>query len=229
MLLVMPVSLDEIRTRLKRRYGDVRRLGPKDAYEQVLYECACYLVDDARREQVWRRLKQEIGVAPEALLDVPASRLTKVIEAGGMKPPMRAEKLRTCAELAQEIGLPELRRAVREDPVQARKLLRKFPGIGEPSAERILLVAGGWPGLGLESNGLRVLQRLGWSREQKDWNRMWKEVNAAIAPQLGKDGERLYALHSLLRHLGQELCRAAEPRCANCPLLETCPTGQAAS
>src|SRR5882672_3999970 len=52
----MPASLDEILTRLKRRYADVRRLGPKDPFEQVLYECACYLVDDARREQVWRRL-----------------------------------------------------------------------------------------------------------------------------------------------------------------------------
>jgi endonuclease-3 len=225
----MPVSLDEIRARLQRRYGDIRRLGPKDAYEQVLYECACYLVDDARREQVWRRLKQEVGVSPEELLEVPASRLAKVIEAGGMKPPMRAEKLRTCAGLAQQIGLPELRRAVREDPAQARKLLRKFPGIGEPSAERILLVAGGWPGLGLESNGLRVLQRLGWGHTHKDWNRMWKETNAAIAPHIGQDTERLHALHSLLRHLGQELCRAAEPRCAHCPLLETCPTGQAAS
>src|SRR5262249_5728373 len=84
----MPASLDEILVRLRRRYGEVRRPGPKDAYEQVLYECACYLVDDARREEVWRRLKQEVGVSPEALLDVPASRLAKVLEAGGMKPPM---------------------------------------------------------------------------------------------------------------------------------------------
>ena len=225
----MPVPLDEILVRLRRHYGEIRRPGPKDAFEQVLHECACYLVDDARREQVWRRLKQEPGVTPETLLDVPASRLAKLIEDGGMKPAMRAEKLRLCAELAQEIGLAKLRRAVREDPVLARKLLRKFPGIGEPSAERILLVAGGWPGLGLESNGLRVLQRLGWGREQKDWNRAWKEMNAALAPHLGDDAERMRALHSLLRHLGQELCRAAEPRCASCPLREACPTGQAAS
>lgn len=151
----MPVALDEILLRLRRHDGEVRRAAPKDAFEQVLHECACYPVDDARREQVWRRLKQEVGVTPEALLDVPASRLAKVIADGGMKPEMRAEKLRTCAELAQETGLATLRRAVREDPVLARKLLRTFPGIGEPSAERILLVAGGWPGLGLESNGLR--------------------------------------------------------------------------
>jgi endonuclease III len=224
----MPVPLDEILVRLRRHYGEIRRPGPKDAFEQVLYECACYLVDDARREQVWRRLKQELGVTPEALLEVPASRLAKLIEAGGMKPAMRAEKLRTCAELAREIGLPALRRAVREDPLLARKLLRKFPGIGEPSAERILLVAGGWPGLGLESAGLRVLQRLGWGRAQQDWNKAWKETNAVLASQLGKDAARHFALHSLLRHLGQELCRT-EPRCASCPLREPCPTGQASS
>jgi endonuclease-3 len=50
-----------------------------------------------------------------------------------------------------------------------------------------------------------------------------------VAPQLGKDARRLWLLHSLLRHLGQELCRPAEPRCETCPLLELCPTGQAAT
>ena len=222
-----PAPLDEIRVRLRRHYGDISRTSPTDPFEQVLHECACYLVDDARREQVWRRLKQEIGVTPEALLDVPASRLAKVIEAGGMKPPMRAEKLRTSAELAQEIGLPALRRACREDPAAARKLLRKFPGIGEPSAERILLRAAGVPGLGLESNGLRVLQRVGYGGGETDWTKGWRAVAAQLAPQIGKDPKRSWSLHSLLRHLGQELCRAAEPACGGCPLLELCPTGQA--
>jgi endonuclease-3 len=223
---VTPAPLDELLARLRRHFGDVQRLAPTDPWEQVLHENACYLVDDARRERVWRRLKQEVGTSPEALLEVPAGRLAKVIEAGGMKPPMRAGKLRTCAELAQQIGLPALRRAVREDPAAARLLLEKFPGIGDPSAERILLRAG-WPGLGLESNGLRVLQRLGWGGGEQDFAQSWRAVRAQAAPQLGKDGKRLWSLHSLLRHLGQELCRAAEPRCATCPLLELCPTGRA--
>jgi len=61
----MPASLDEILTRLKRRYADVRRLGPKDPFEQVLYECACYLVDDARREE-GARLVSELACASTA-------------------------------------------------------------------------------------------------------------------------------------------------------------------
>jgi endonuclease-3 len=224
-----PARLDELLARLRRHFGDLQRSSPSDPWEQVLHENACYLVDDGRREQVWRKLKQEVGSSPEALLEIPASRLAKVIEAGGMKPPMRAEKLRTCAELAQEIGLPALRRAVKEDPAAARKLLRKFPGIGEPSAERILLRAAGVPGLGLESNGLRVLQRLGYGGGETDYTKGWRAVSQQVAPQLGKDARRLWLLHSLLRHLGQELCRAAEPQCEGCPLLELCPTGQAAS
>jgi endonuclease III len=223
-----PAPLDELLARLRRRFGKAERLSPTDPWEQVLYENVCYLVDDARREQVWRRLKEEVGIAPEALLEIPASRLAKVIEDGGMKPPMRAEKLRTCAELAQEIGLPALRRAVKTDREAARKLLRRFPGIGEPSAERILLRAAGVPRLGLESNGLRVLQRVGYGGGEKDYTQAWRAVSRQVAPQIGTDARRLWSLHSLLRHLGQELCRT-EPKCETCPLLELCPTGQAAS
>jgi endonuclease III len=222
----LPAPLTELHARLRRHFGELQRVSPTDPWEQVLHECACYLVNDARREQVWRKLKQEVGTAPEALLEIPASRLAQVIEAGGMKPPMRAEKLRTCAELAQQIGLPALRRAAKEDPAAALKLLRRFPGIGEPSAERILLRAAGVPSLGLESNGLRVLQRVGYGGGETDYTKGWRAVTAQLAPQLGKDSKRLWSEHSLLRHLGQVLCRT-EPQCGTCPLLELCPTGQA--
>jgi hypothetical protein len=52
-----------------------------------------------------------------------------------MLPLRRAEKLHTAAEIALDIGPAELRRTVQRSPVEAKKLLRRFPGIGEPSAD----------------------------------------------------------------------------------------------
>src|SRR2546426_12509444 len=50
-------------------------------------------------------------------------------------------------------------------PAEARKILKRFPGIGDPGADKILLFCRGGQGLGPDSNALRVLVRLGRSEE----------------------------------------------------------------
>jgi hypothetical protein len=45
--------------------------------------------------------------------------------------------------------------------------LKRFPGIGDPGAEKILLFIHSYPVMALDSNGTRVLCRVGFSEEQK--------------------------------------------------------------
>jgi endonuclease-3 len=59
----------------------------------------------------------------------------------------------------------DLGAALRAAPGKARRALRSFPGIGEPGAEKILLFSGRQARLAPESNGLRVLVRLGLVRD----------------------------------------------------------------
>src|SRR2546422_8413212 len=61
----------------------------------------------------------------------------------------------------------KLRAAVRRSPKEANQLLQRFPGIGEPGADKILLFAGGQVSLGPDSNALRVLYRLGFGKQEK--------------------------------------------------------------
>jgi adenine-specific DNA glycosylase len=49
-----------------------------------------------------------------------------------------------------------------------RKALQLFPSIGKPGAEKIPLFTKTAPVVALESNGLRVLVRLGYGREEKN-------------------------------------------------------------
>ena len=52
---------------------------------------------------------------------------------------------------------------------RARRLLRRFPGIGEPGADKVLLFSRTQPVFALDSNGLRTLLRLGYGREVKSY------------------------------------------------------------
>ena len=195
---------------------------PRDPWERILWENVGYLVDDDRRAEVFGALAARVTVDPSAILATPRARLAAVIARGGMQPDMRAEKLRECARLATEIGLDTLRREVDAASARAMKLLKRFPGIGEPGADKLMLLAGRKRCLAPESNGLRVLLRLGFGVEEKSYQRSYRSAEAAVAPLLPKPPTELIRAHELLRRHGQEICRRTQPRCEICPLTDSC-------
>ena len=207
---------------LEKMYGKPAPFPSNDPWELILRENASYLVDDATRDEVFQSLKTRIGVSTEAILDAPHARLVEVIRNGGMRPQMRADKLLDAAEMARETGLAEVRKLAKNGGVEARKVLRRFPGIGEPGADKLLLAAGGAVTLAPESNGLRVLVRLGFAREDSNYAKTYKAAAEAVAPELPDDRTWLVAAHQLLRRHGQEMCRRSEPRCDFCPVARRC-------
>ena len=179
-------------------------------------------MDDATREEVFRSLKTHVGVTPDAILDAPYERLVWAIRKGGMRPPMRANKLLDASGIAREVGLGRLRKLAKMGDAEARKVLKRFPGIGEPGADKMLLAAGSAVTLAPESNGLRVLVRLGYARDDPNYTKTYRAAAEAVAPELPDDTAWLVAAHQLLRRHGQETCRRSEPRCDVCPLAKGC-------
>src|SRR6185436_11692982 len=129
--------------RLETAGGAPGRPPTRDPWLAILRENVAYLVDDGRREQTFRALREKVGTTPEVILGARPGVIEKVIEGGGMQPERRAEKLRQCARLAQSAGLDALAAAARGEPDErrARALLKRFPGIGEPGADKLRLLA----------------------------------------------------------------------------------------
>jgi endonuclease III len=208
--------------RLATFYGPPARPPAADPFGLVIWENCAYLVDDERRAAVFGQLRRAVGLKPVAILATPLPALAAIIKRGGMLPLRRDAKLHAAAEIALDIGPAELRRIVKRSPKEARRLLRRFPGIGEPGADKILLFCRGDRTLGPDSNALRVLIRLGYGREDSNYARQYRSTAAAVAPELPTDFGRLVAAHQLLRRHGQELCKRAAPRCEQCPLTAVC-------
>lgn len=191
----------------------------------VLWETCAYLVDDERRELVFNRLMAKTLRDAERIAAMRIEALATLIEDGGMQPGVRAEKVQGAANLVLDIGQTELARLCKTDPVRARRLLKKFPGVADPGADRILMIAGGAPTLGLESNGVRTLSRLGFGQVvAKDYAKTYRSVSLAAAAELpGTVAARIEA-HQLLRRHGKTLCKTSVPLCGECPLAARCPT-----
>lgn len=222
----MRLTFREVIKQLKGCYGPPAALASREPFELILYENIAYLVTDDRREKAFRELKKRIGTRPADILTASLEQLAGIAALGGIFPELRARRLQESARLVRDEFGGNLRRVLALDAAQARKALRKFPVIGEPGADKILLFTGTVPTLAPESNGLRVLMRLGFVREHKNYSTMYRAVQASLENEF-KECEPLIAAHQLLRRHGQELCRRSAPRCPSCVLRRSCPSASA--
>jgi endonuclease III len=206
---------------LRRLYGRPKPPAVTDPFELILYENVAYLADDERRDEAFGMLRERVGLTPEKILKASASTLNE-IGRKGIVAEQTAEKLRTIAAIALEDFGGDLSAVLRREPGEAVKALRKFPSIGEPGAEKVLLFSGSAPVLALDSNALRVLLRLGFGVEEKSYSKSYKTAQAAADSEIARTCATRIEAFQLLRRHGQELCKRNHPRCEACPLRNDC-------
>jgi endonuclease III len=207
---------------LKAHY-DVPLAPPaKGPFELVLWENACYLLPDERRSEVFEALSQQVGLNAAAIDAASDKVLLPLAKRGGMRPETRVLRWREISRITLQQYAGDLNSILKLPYAEAKKALKQFPTIGDPGAEKILLLCGVSSGLPLESNGLRVLVRLGWGRLQRDYGATYRSVQAALKPELPSGAVRLKQAHLLLRMHGKELCKDKAPLCHQCPVSAGC-------
>ena len=222
------MRLEALVARLRAAYGAPPALVTRDPWEWIVRENVAYLADDEGREEAFRTLERTVGTRPEDLLAARPAALTAVAPGHGILPAQAATTLKQAARVALEEGEEGLAGLLRRPVPDAMRTLERFPGIGEPGAERILLFARRHPVLALDSNGLRVLLRLGYGTEQKSYAATYRSVRAAVEPEAPRRYPWLVAAHLLLRRHGRETCKNSRPRCTACVLVADCPFAAAA-
>ncbi len=207
--------------RLAQFYGEPAPPAVTEPFAMVLWENVAYLANDTRRAEAFAELRSTVGLAPRDIRKAKDSVLL-AIASKGIVAAGTVEKLRRAAEIAHDSFADNLGQILDKPVVAAIKDLRKFPAIGEPAAEKILLFNQRHPILALESNGLRVLVRLGYAPEHRNYSTMYKNMQRALAAQFPDDCHALVRAHQLLRQHGQELCKRTTPLCGKCPLRANC-------
>lgn len=213
-------SLTEIVRALRRQHGAPQTPPPRRAFEWVLWENVAYLVDDEQRAQAFATLKRSVGTKPANILEARTQELLEVTR-HGIVPNLFAQKLRASAQLAVDNFGGDVDAALSDDPEKAARQLRAFPGVGEPGAEKILVALGRARTLPLDSNGLRVLQRVGFGSQLKSYASTYRSVKDAVP--IGKASMKwLFEAHLLLQRHGREICKRSAPRCSACALQPVC-------
>lgn len=215
-------QLASLLRKLEQHYGAVTLAEPEDPYELILYTNCGYPPSQENCRKGFEALKSTVGLATTAILGASERALAKVLRAGGIVPELRAARLKTIARLVEEEFAGDLRRAL-DDSQGARKALKRFPTIGDPGVDKILLFCGAVPVAAVPSNALQVPLRLGLGVEHRSYAASYRSVQEELTRALACDVEVLRRAYLLLRRHGREICRRAVPLCDRCPIARLCP------
>ncbi|MSQ13370.1 MAG: hypothetical protein EXR47_04410 [Dehalococcoidia bacterium] len=94
-------------------------------------------------------------------------------------------------------------------------------GIGEETADDIVLYAAGQPSFVVDAYTRRLLARLGLADSTWPYERR----RALFMDALPRDAALFNEYHALIVRHGKERCRKREPLCEGCPLLGVCAEG----
>ena len=222
-----PSKLSRIIEMLCAYYGTLKPPPARDAFELVVWEKVAYLAPDTRRLAAFERLRDTIGLKPHDILYAQRKTLVDTLATGGMAASERASRLIAAAELVIGDFDGDLDDVCSRPLPEAKRALKRIYGIADPGAEKILLFTGKHRVLGLDSNGLRVLTRLGYGTPAKTYSATYKSATDAALLELSKVPiAGLVETNLVLRHHGQTLCKTSNPKCGACVLRDICPSAR---
>jgi len=94
--------------------------------------------------------------------------------------------------------------------------LLKLPGVGRKTANLVITLGYGKPGICVDTHVHRIMNRLGYVKTKTP-----EETEFALREKLPK--EFWIEINDLLVSLGQHICHPTSPKCSQCPVEPYCP------
>jgi endonuclease III len=215
------LAITELLDRLEGLYGAREAHWPVDPYEFIVWWHCGYPQSEERCARGWQGLKTQVGTSPSEILHAGEARLSEALKAGGMVPELRAMRLQQIAQrVLNECG-GDLREALAVPIPESRKLLKRFPGIADPGADRILLFARIAPVAAIPSNCPHVLVRIVNGAERENYGATYRHAQEIIEAEIPRVFHARQRAFLLLKAHGQKICKT-KPQCDRCPVRSAC-------
>lgn len=199
--------LDEMGKMFPHAHCELHHSNPFELVVAVSLSAQC---TDALVNKVTATLFQKYQ-KPEDYLAVPLEELQNDIRSIGLFR-NKAKNIRNMSQMLIE----EYGGIVPND----RDELMKLPGVGRKTANVVVSVAFGTPAIPVDTHVERVSKRLGFCR----WKDSVLEVEKTLMKKIPKDEWSI--THHRMIFFGRYHCKAQNPQCEICPLLEVCREGK---
>jgi endonuclease III len=221
-------KLPHIHRLLLKYYGQPPARTPWDPLTQFIYSLLSSRTKTAQSLQVMRDLERAFpGAGPgswEPVRDASVAEIERAIAIVTF-PEQKALRLKLALEqITARTGALSLDFLHRYRTDKIRVWLEQFDGVGpQVSAAIVNFSTLRRRALSIDANHLRVVQRL--CVIPRADAATTEERLMRLVPETW-DAAMLDEHHALVKLHAQTLCTFENPRCADCPLLQICPTGQ---
>lgn len=209
------VDLRDLYLLLKEHWGHLSWWTADSAFEVAVGAILTQRTAWRNAELTIRRLKDKQAMHPDGLLGIPEFELAEILKSCGFFRQKSAYLRDFCRFLVCEFD-GDIEKMKAKDIEGARRALLSVRGIGQETADSILLYACGFPTFVIDAYTQRIISRL--ERTVKpDYIALKRRFESEIPADL--DIYRQY--HALLVELGKEYCRPL-PVCSDCPICGIC-------
>ena len=208
--------LRDLYDRLHAAYGPQGWWPATERFEMIAGAILTQRTAWRNAEQAIEQLRVDGLLSVAAIHDATIERLIEAIRPAGFYHG-KARKLKAFAAHAAEHYGGDLGRLFAVQGDVLRRELLGLHGIGEETADAILVYAAEVPTFVIDAYARRLLARLGWI----EGGEPYEQLRRMFLDRLPHDARRLGEYHALIVRHGKAHCRAA-PICTDCPLQTIC-------
>ncbi len=173
----------------------------------------------------WRNVEKAIGNLKKAgmldlarLADAPGAEIASLVRSSGYYN-AKARKLKAMCQWVKDRYAGNLDRVFARDLPRLRAELLDVYGIGDETADSIILYAAEKPVFVIDAYTRRILGRLGLGPE----NGSYSDYQAYCMAGLPHEAALFNEFHALFVRHGKDICRKSQPACGECCLKPVCP------
>ena len=219
----MASLLNEVYNRLLHRYGPQGWWPAESPFEVIVGAILTQSTAWVNVEKALASMRDKGCWSFEAIAALPAAELAEIIRSSGYFN-AKARKLQAFARHILETNGGDLNELFAKEVAVLRSELLSIHGIGEETADDIIVYAAGKPSFVMDSYTRRIVDRMGLTPEGGSPG--YRAYQAMFQENLPGDAALFNEYHALLDHHAKMTCTKRQPRCQECPLVDLCPTGR---
>ncbi|MCL7489092.1 MAG: endonuclease III domain-containing protein [Desulfobulbaceae bacterium] len=206
-------QLEEIYTRLYTHFGQQQWWPGDTPFEVMVGAVLTQNTNWSNVEKAIDNLKRAGVMSFERLSQLPVALLAEYIRPAGYYN-IKAGRLRNLFSMIRQQYGGSLDQLLEEETETLRQALLSVKGIGQETADSILLYAAGRPVFVVDAYTYRILLRHDLIPEDFGYG----EIQELFMDNLSSDAGLFNEYHALLVCAGKDFCKKTSPKCADCPL-----------
>jgi len=191
----------------------------RDPFKNLIVTVLSQNTSEINCVRAYRGLAAKFEVKPEVLAKARTEEIKEAIRSGGLYN-VKSKRIKDLSQAVQEKFGGDISSVLALPKEESRKRLMELPGIGKKTADVLLAQKHSYAEvMVVDTHMERISKRLGLAKPNAKYEEIQKALKAFIPME---KGERT---SGLLWLLAKYTCRAQNPKCYECPVIELCDYG----